>query len=262
MSTKEIESSSPEENLHRLNERQAWHLLELDTLFLQLKRRGDFPLVEKRLTTAGACYRAIASTGMFGERPFYLESCRELFLSVGLDPHPPAINENDATFAQTAAFLDLVSEWVACDDIYTFLAAPAPSTRPVMRLLRRLERMVTRHDRPSMSEMILNGVDTAQSLRGFFKYVDLAVDLSNFTRDETFPSARRWAQDCMAYWFQASYSDRVIGLLDDVLSADEPGWDERRSAVTFLQGSLNSPQIAHQERIPDFLPLSGQREQS
>jgi hypothetical protein len=258
MSTNEIESSSSQENLHRLNERQAWHLLELDTLYLRLKRKEHFPLGEKRLATAAACYRAIASTGMFGEQPFYFKSCRDVFLSAGLESEPPPISESDATFAESAAFLDLVSEWVACDDIYTFLDAPDPSTRPVMGLLRRLERMVTPRDRPSMSKMILNGVDTAQSLRGFFKYVDLSVDLRNLTRDELFPAARRWAKDCMGHWFQRRYSDRVIHLLESVLPNDGLG---RQSAVISLRDWLDSPLLAQQERIPDVLPLSSQREQ-
>jgi hypothetical protein len=132
--------STAEDGLHLLNERQAWQLLGLDTLLFRSKR-GKAKFGWERLLTGLSCYAAVRGSGVFGESVTYpqellreisqSDDARELMLkdypvlrSLFFDQthYNLASRPVDASFAQAAAFLDIASDWITCDNLYAFLS--------------------------------------------------------------------------------------------------------------------------------------------
>ncbi|WLC16297.1 hypothetical protein [Bradyrhizobium diazoefficiens] len=235
---------SSEDGQLRLNERQAWRLLDIDGLLIRFYR-GSLNFGEDRLTTALRCYQAAAITGIFGSHPRYLheytsQSQRTSFPATVLDRETLTFIEDDkSAFPKVAAFLDLVSEWVGCDDIYAFLSGPsARHPTPLEQILISVEKRTSakssvdgrgRFSEPLMGELILNGVDTDRSFTGFLRYVDLAVDLHSFVEDGDDRSID-WFSVCMSRWFE----DRFVERASTILSLFEPRTARRTRAVQGL----------------------------
>ena len=137
-------SASAEDDLLLLNDRQAWQLLGLDTIFFRsYRRKATFGW--ERLFTGLSCHIAVGETGIFGRSVAYPQSLLSEILrrhdtlqliELGRFPTIRPLLSNrvhyglisrpaDASFAQAAAFLDIVSDWITCDDLYEFLSGPS-----------------------------------------------------------------------------------------------------------------------------------------
>lgn len=230
-----------EDEQQRLNERQALQLLDLDGLRLRLYR-GTLDFGQERLATGMRCYGIIAETGLFGRKPRYLTELASLPSSVLFPSFENVSISSDSDqpeFPLAAAFLDLVSEWISCDDIYAFLSGSSgrhPTT--IEKLLMLIERWVTPKRltgdngpfcQPTIGKLILSGVDTECSLRGFFRYVDLSIDLHNFVGDGDALS-RDWFALCMSQWFEDRFVEKTLAIL----SLFEPTTARRTTAVREL----------------------------
>jgi len=73
---------------------------------------------------------------------------------------------------------------------------------------------------------------TDEVLRGFYKYVDLSVDIYQVGRDEL---GFQWVEDCFAQWFQRRYSLGTFSLVCELRDykgfPDRGTWDLRLSAL-------------------------------
>ena len=202
-----------DDSVARLNEQQAVQLLNIRRM-LARQRWAKMPFGWERLATASCCHRALEITGLFGENvsdahfieifrlPYrdMLEAGNHFWFAEGRERH-------EASFAQSAAFLDIVSEWVRCDEIYTFLSSSTASdTSLVQRLYFGPRHRVKTYERGSL---VATRMSTDPFIRGLYKYAELAESLFDLVSDEKFPFAAPWFWWCMSYWFQPKYSDQA-----------------------------------------------------
>jgi hypothetical protein len=227
------------DGLHRLNERQAWQLLDIDRLFAQASREAA-PLSWERAATGLVCYHTVAGTGLFGmpplDHPRALGSLLKdkttwdfgyLLMHRGDDLNAP--------FVQSAVFLDLVSEWIRCDDIYTVLSAPEFPLLTRLAQENESKQDFGHKDQAAVVKLVEKTTGLPGFARGLYKYAELAEDLNDFCNREEFPSARRWFQQCMSFWFQDSMCERVRILL----LLFEPPWYSKTGSVRELRRLSN-----------------------
>ena len=98
-----------------LNQQQAMQLLDIDRM-LARQRWSTMPFGWERLATASCCYRALEVTDLFGESAsddisgaVFRLPYRNMASSV--DYFWLAGGHHEASFAQSAAFLGIVSDW-------------------------------------------------------------------------------------------------------------------------------------------------------
>ena len=188
------------------------------------------PFGWERLATASCCYRALEVTDLFGESAsddisgaVFRLPYRNMASSV--DYFWLAGGHHEASFAQSAAFLGIVSDWVRCDEIFTFLSSSTASrTSLVQRLIFGPRYPLKIFERGSL---IAARLSTDPFMRGLYKYAELAEGLFDLVSDKTFPFAVDWFCWCMSYWFQPKYSDqacRYLGTNSDFDLDDRDQW--------------------------------------
>ena len=105
--------------------------------------------------------------------------------------------------------------------------------------LKGLERASIPHRPPILTKLIQRGLADEGSLRGFYKYVDLSVDILDFISDTDFPTGTRWFKECLSSWFDELRTHRVLDLLKIWGGNGDPAepndvWIRRKLAVTEL----------------------------
>jgi hypothetical protein len=250
----EDEGRSPpaEDGLLHLNRRQAWQLLDLDTLFIRSKR-GTAKFGWERLLTGISCYATISRTGIFGEPESYptgmlneilrSSEARELlkdypvFRSLFANEVQYSL-VSDGSFPRAAAFLDIASDWIRCDDLYTFLSGPSPRVVEIGAAFSYVNAM-----RRALSPLVYklgDAVAKETALKGFFKYIDLSVDIFDFVMNDRGLHTGRWFMECLSSWFNERRADRVLQLLSlfdeiaDPNTQEDSIWHRRRVALSEL----------------------------
>jgi hypothetical protein len=87
--------------------------------------------------------------------------------------------------------------------------------------------------------LIWSRINYESSLEGFYKYIDLSVDIFDFISDTDFSTGARWFKECFSSWFDERRARRVLDLLylwDEYADPRGQGhiWYRRKLAVTEL----------------------------
>jgi hypothetical protein len=220
-------SKAAEEDLLILNERQAWQLLDLERML----GRGAW-LTHGRMLTGLGCYHCVLNGGLFGKSPVNYAGD---FIN-NYDFEPIELSESSPTevpFAVSAAFLDIVSEWINCDELFAFLRhLPGPDIRSYDAIQRLQHRAL---------ELLVRAVDFRfwDYSTGICQYADLSIDIHRLLVSEI--SISPWFQTCLARWYEP-YGDKVVGLLRAL--ADREAKSSRRHAHDVLDWSERIAAVA------------------
>ena len=259
-------SSSAEVTQSSLNPRQAWDLLDLDMLFLRASR-DNVPFGWERFLTGLNCYALLGSTAFLGEQvpiPEYVTSDRNEDARRLLDDPRfssaryllssiPVPASREGSFAQAAAFLDMTSDWITSDDLAVFLSNT--EWRELQAKLKQMVRLAQYRTHAPRSIMRLPQHSIFGALRifltpafrkfdgeinGFYRYLDLSVDLMDFKQDGEF--ANQWIQSCLSFWVERNRARKVLDLvhvcMEEMQYGDPKGvsemWYRREKAVDQL----------------------------
>jgi hypothetical protein len=212
-------TESSKGDIRTLNARQALELLDLEGLLYRTRTKAAH-LGWERLVTGLNCYDALTRTGVFGSyrEEFIPALASALFeqqlINVRVRSSDP--EHIPAPFAQSAAFLDMTSEWINCEDLYSWYADP---------LLNRTLRAYPLFD--------------SRTVSGFYRYIDLAVDIFHFFRQEDASAPSQWFAECFAHWFDDQYTEKAISHLK-LVSTGSRLWEERKAALYELRRMASS----------------------
>ena len=257
-----------QQHQYLMNRRQALQSLGLDWLVYRAIHE-KIPFGWDRVITGLICLELLKAAGVFGEQSdedFLIQLSKEWRFPIagtrysdwpGRDLRESIPSQSQVSFARAAAFLDLTSEWINCDDLHMYLERVLKnenkrhwdSNNVTMR-----GGNITTNDGAKLWAVTtllklqhVAGFGEANT-RGFNKYLDLSTDLRIFMseQDET----TEWFRKCFGPWFASPFIERTLALVSLHFRRPEARFEG------FHMGTYYRNRSTHQEWVGALMQLN------